>query len=506
MNPLRYFLIFCIYIFCGSQIKGQSTEIDSLSQAFKAADNDTSRIDILNALAFSYVHVDPLSAKDDVDITLRSAREIDYKVGEAEALNVLGGIEWSLGSYEKSLSFYLQSLKKYRLLGNELSSAKILNNIGEIYKKLGDKRKSLDYLLQATRILEKYDNATLSYYNLGEIHFMLNNYDSAEHYYKKALEANVSQKNHQYEAYAHHGIAEIQLLKRDFKKALESANTALNIRIIGGDHRGTSYSFLLLGGIYHQMGIADSAAYYINRAETLADKIGARDITLNIYKNKSQFFAENKMYDSAYFYHLLYAQVKDDLFNEEKSSQIAKMQTIFETELLKKEFEASESKLKQQNTIIIAIIMLLIFSAAVAGAFYKQRKVQQGVNHLLASKNHKIQAQSEEIQSQAEKLQKLNQNLESLNTTLENQVKSRTQRLKDQNKLLAAYAFTNAHELRAPVASVMGLVDLLQRSELPDKEKEIVEHLVKSTGELDIVIRNIRKKLESKGGLLLDEE
>lgn len=505
MNSLRYFLIFCIYLFCGSQINGQNTEIDSLSQAFKAADNDTSRIDILNGLAFSYVHVDPSAAKDDVDITIRSAREIDYKIGEAEALNVLGGIEWSLGSYEKSLSFYLQSLKKYRLLGDELASAKILNNIGEIYKKLGDKTKSLNYLLQATRILEKYDNATLGYYNLGEIHYMLSNYDSAKYYYRRALDANISQ-NTQHEAYAHHGLAEIQLVQRNFEKALKSANTALNIRAKGKDHRGTSYSLLLLGNIYHQRGIKDSANYFINRAEVLADKIGARDIILNVYKNKSQIFAENQMYDSAYFYHLLYAQIKDDLFNEEKSNQIAKMQTIFETELLKKEFETSASKLKQQNTIIIAIIMLLILSAAVAGAFYKQRKVQQGVNDLLASKNHKIQAQSEEIQAQAEKLQKLNKNLESLNATLENQVKSRTQLLKDQNKLLAAYAFTNAHELRAPVASVMGLVDLLQRSDLPDNEKEIVEHLVKSTGELDIVIRNIRKKLESKGGLLLDEE
>ncbi|ELR68752.1 hypothetical protein C900_05848 [Fulvivirga imtechensis AK7] len=504
VKPLRYPLFIYLILF-SALVCAQGTKIDSLSKVLKTADTDTARIDILNELAFSYIHVDPLVARDDLDIALKASREISYRKGEAHALNVLGGVQWSLGSYEKALENYLESLSIYEALGDKLEIAMLFNNIGEIHKKLGDNQKSLRYLRKATKGLEKYGYPTLGYSNLGEIHFTLHNYDSALYYFKKALRANRAEKNQKYEGYAYHGIGEVELIRKNYREALKSANTALEIRSANKDFRGVCYTYLLLGNIYDAMGKPDTAQSFFDRSLALATQISANDIRINIYKNKAEAFAHSGDHESAYQYHRRYAQLKDSLFNEEKSKQIATLQTSFETELLKKEYEASENKLKQRNTVIIAIVMLFILSAAVAGAFYKQRKLQQGVNKLLALKNEKIQAQTEEIQAQAEKLMKLNQNLESLNATLENKVKSRTKMLKDQNKLLAAYAYSNAHELRAPVASVMGLIDLLQRSGMADGEREIVEHLIKSAGELDIVIRNIRRKLESNGDIIFDD-
>lgn len=504
MKPLRY--LFLIYlIFLSVLVNAQGTKIDSLSKILKTVDTDSAQIEVLNELAFSYIHVDPLVARDDVDIALRESREISYRKGEAHALNVLGGIQWSLGDYEKALENYLESLSIYEALGNELEMAMLFNNVGEIHKKLGNNWKSLEYLRSATKGLEKYGHPTLGYSNLGEIHFILKNYDSALYYFRKALKSNRIEKNQKYEGYAHHGIGEVQFSLKNYRDALKSANIALDIRSANRDYRGVCYTYLLLGNIYDALGRQDSAHSFFNRSLALAEQISASDIRINIYRNKAEAFARSGNYEEAFDYHKRYSQLKDSLLNEEKSKQIATLQTSFETELLKKEYEASENKLKQRNTIIIAIIMLFILSAAVAVAFYKQRKLQQGVNRLLALKSEKIQAQSEEIQAQAEKLMKLNQNLESLNATLENKVKSRTKMLKDQNKLLAAYAYSNAHELRAPVASVMGLIDLLKRSDMADDEREIVEHLIKSAGELDIVIRNIRRKLESNGDIIFDD-
>lgn len=504
MIAKRHLFIFFFFSLCVTGYS-QGTKIDSLSKILKTAEADTARIDILNELAFSYVHVDPLVAKDDVDIALQAAKELNYKKGEALSVNILGGIEWSLGNYEKALAYYLESLDQHEALGDKLTAAMILNNIGEIHKKLGNEEKSLNYLRRATEILKRYNYATLGYSNLGEIYFMLHNYDSAEYYYKQALRSNEIEKNEKYEAYAYHGLAEVDHARRNYGVALQNASRALDIRKSTRDYRGECYSYQLLARIFNSTRQPDSAMAYLDMALQLARQISASDIRMNVFKTKAEILADNGRQDSAYYYHVRYAQLKDSLFNEEKSRQIAEMQTIFETELLKKEFEASEIKLKQRNTLIIAIIMLLILSAAVAGAFYKQRKVQQGANRLLALKNQKIRTQSEEIQAQAEALKKLNENLEALNASLESQVKSRTKRLKDQNKLLAAYAYSNAHELRAPVASVMGLIDLLQRSEVATEEREIIEHLVRSAGELDIVIRNIRRKLEGNGDLRLDE-
>jgi signal transduction histidine kinase len=100
-----------------------------------------------------------------------------------------------------------------------------------------------------------------------------------------------------------------------------------------------------------------------------------------------------------------------------------------------------------------------------------------------------IQAQNEEIQSQAEEIQVINDNLEMI-------VLARTQELEKKTKAAEEAAFIIAHELRAPVASVLGLINLIAKSELPEDAKTIVTHMEDSGERLDVVVRNITKAIE----------
>jgi ligand-binding sensor domain-containing protein len=105
-------------------------------------------------------------------------------------------------------------------------------------------------------------------------------------------------------------------------------------------------------------------------------------------------------------------------------------------------------------------------------------------------KNEEIQAQNEEIMAQAEEIQGINENLEML-------VKQRTAELEKKNKALEEYAFINAHKLRSPVASILGLVNLLAKAEHNEEEAKIVrEHLQESADKLDEVVRSITKAIE----------
>ena len=103
--------------------------------------------------------------------------------------------------------------------------------------------------------------------------------------------------------------------------------------------------------------------------------------------------------------------------------------------------------------------------------------------------NEEIQAQNEEIQSQAEVIQGINDNLESL-------VKERTSELERKNRAAEESAFIIAHELRAPVASVLGLINLISKCELDDEAKTIVDHMEDSADKLNAVVRNITKAIE----------
>ena len=116
-----------------------------------------------------------------------------------------------------------------------------------------------------------------------------------------------------------------------------------------------------------------------------------------------------------------------------------------------------------------------------------EEKVKQRTREIQL-KTEEIQAQNEEIMAQAEEIQGINENLEML-------VKQRTAELEKKNKALEEYAFINAHKLRSPVASILGLVNLLAKSEQKEDTK-VIEHLKQSADKLDAIVRSITTAIE----------
>lgn len=100
-----------------------------------------------------------------------------------------------------------------------------------------------------------------------------------------------------------------------------------------------------------------------------------------------------------------------------------------------------------------------------------------------------LRESNEELVAQAEEIKSMNDNLERM-------VLDRTIELERKNKALEEYAFINAHKLRAPVASILGLMDLLLKLDMNDEAKNIAEHLKGSTQKLDDIVRSIRESIE----------
>lgn len=63
-------------------------------------------------------------------------------------------------------------------------------------------------------------------------------------------------------------------------------------------------------------------------------------------------------------------------------------------------------------------------------------------------------------------------------------------------KALEEYAFINAHKLRSPVASILGLVNLLNKIPTTEEGKSVLEHLQLSADKLDDIVSSITKAIE----------
>lgn len=101
-----------------------------------------------------------------------------------------------------------------------------------------------------------------------------------------------------------------------------------------------------------------------------------------------------------------------------------------------------------------------------------------------------LNASKEVLLVQAEEIKTINENLESL-------VRDRTQELERKNTALEEYAFINAHKLRAPVASILGLIPIINSLPLTDEGKIVVSHLNSSTEKLNAIVRSITEAIEN---------
>lgn len=127
-------------------------------------------------------------------------------------------------------------------------------------------------------------------------------------------------------------------------------------------------------------------------------------------------------------------------------------------------------------------------------SYIKYRERQLVADKLLLEarvneRTQEIQRKNEEIQAQSEEIKSMNDNLEKM-------VQERTRELERKNQALEEYAFINAHNLRAPVASILGLVNLLCKLELEDEGKIMITHLRQSSEKLDEVVNSITEAIE----------
>ncbi|MEP2771513.1 MAG: hypothetical protein ABJH05_05160 [Fulvivirga sp.] len=94
--------------------------------------------------------------------------------------------------------------------------------------------------------------------------------------------------------------------------------------------------------------------------------------------------------------------------------------------------------------------------------------------------------------------------LTELNNKLELKVQERTeeivvsnQHLKAKNKQLADFAFFNSHKLRAPVANILGLINLLEQGSITRSDRDLIIDKVKqSSNVLENVVSEINLLLE----------
>lgn len=116
----------------------------------------------------------------------------------------------------------------------------------------------------------------------------------------------------------------------------------------------------------------------------------------------------------------------------------------------------------------------------------------------ITSANQELQSLNEELTALNEELVASNEEVKSLNENLERIVIDRTEKINSQLKQLSRYAHMNSHEVRAPLARMLGILGLLKIETDQDLRIELFNKLFTASEELDQVIRKMNRLLENE--------
>lgn len=149
------------------------------------------------------------------------------------------------------------------------------------------------------------------------------------------------------------------------------------------------------------------------------------------------------------------------------------------------------------NSMVLMIVMILAFTFFKnLTTHYEQELIQ--INTTLDQKNQEIMCQNEELNQQQEQILRVNNQLEEL-------IAQRTQKLIIRNHQLSEYAFLNSHKLRAPIATLLGLYQVLNLSK-NSEEQDLILHKIKVTIELlDAIVHEMQKLLDEQDILDVEE-
>lgn len=152
------------------------------------------------------------------------------------------------------------------------------------------------------------------------------------------------------------------------------------------------------------------------------------------------------------------------------------------------------------QTIPFYIFSITVIAAAVYIVIKMRERKLRRYNELLELKvqhrTREIQMQKEEIQVQNEEISAQSEEILRINENLEEMVQERTRELERKNKALEEYAFINAHKLRSPVATILGLINLISKTKLDHEGTEINRRLQDTADELDGIVTSITKAIE----------
>lgn len=380
MNLIKPFVtILCLFI-CSGTASAQMHVIDSLRAVINSSITAEKKLQayVLLTGRLGTVSFNETIKIGEQGVALAQAQK--DSIALAQLTHYIGSAHYFKGDYEKAATLYYTSLGIFERYNQKKETALVLNDIAKLYRKTRDLTRAADTYDKALAVftdLKDSSGIQMIYNESGVVYEYKGNYEEALRRYNASLKIASLLKDDAGKSWSYNFIAGVHLLQNKFEEAEDYNLRALAIRQKLQDTFAISLSYSDLGNLYSTWGKYDRAEYYFDQSNFIADKMGYKELVSNNYNSMSQLASTMGKYKEAFDYFKWHTQLKDSIFNAQKTRQIEEISTIYETTKKEKQIQDQQITIRRRNQLLFGSIALLLVTALVSYLLYNRYKWKQ---------------------------------------------------------------------------------------------------------------------------------
>jgi tetratricopeptide (TPR) repeat protein len=443
------FLLITFFIAGFDAVSQDIAKVPELMQRLKSSRNIKDSIDNLALICYNYSNSDPDKGILYGDTALHLATINKYEKGIADCYNNIGWLYYRKGNYIKSGQYLQKALALFNSIGNPAYPPVVCSNLGWLYLSKADYPQALKYFLVTLNYAQSvHDTAMLGfhYYNIGVVYNKQGKFAQARKYFQDALQyyAAAEKKNGMSDAYQslgntfnaegkydtamsyyhksyglidntndhykkgmlHENIGDLYLRQQKYHQALNEYRLAEGLYIKSDLPEDMAYISSLIGNACLKLNLSDDALKAFSHGLDIAVRLNNKSLEQEFYAAISRIYKDKGDYKSAWEYDEKADQLKDSLFTAERSNELMKLQTQFETEskekenkILRAENEITTARLQRNRLSLLlsaAGIVTLFFAGLLLRKSYRRERKHSSQLYIL---NAELKQQQNEIES-----------------------------------------------------------------------------------------------------------
>ena len=430
------------------------------------------------------------------DKALGIAKRNNYMVHVKFLLNNMALVYTSGASYDRALQYNFESLKIREQEGNPLDISVALNNIGLVFQALGDYDNALVYYEKSYDVKMRNNvshDLERSLINLGVVYNELGKFVEAEKKLRKAFAVSDSLNNKRPDilAQANHGLGTSLMNQGEYSQAESYYQRSLEYYQSAGVTEETASVLTSLSKLRYSQKRMDDAIDFLDKSQEIAKETSYRKMTLENYMLYSRIYSASNDFRKASHYKDLYIRLNAEIFSGELIKNISRIQTDYEEEqnvrtiAEKNEILSEKEKVLELNLAVInqktrltwLLGAVILLTSVLGVVIYRNYKGIKAINGALASAKQIIEDQ---------------------NLLLDQQVKEKTKELVDTNESLQKvndeldnFIYKTSHDIRGPLASLKGMVNLAMMDVKDDRALGYLSKLDLTAEKLNMVLTRL---------------